>query len=73
MDRTATISPCGAYRYDLSRRWGFFKDEPCATWIMLNPSTADADEDDATIRKVKGFTDRMGFSGFWVVLSLIHI
>lgn len=42
------------------------------TFIMLNPSKADAK--DCTIKKCKGFSERLGFSGFFVVnLSAIVI
>ena len=59
--RSAMLSPCGAYRYWLSRRW----DEtlPDCAFIMLNPSTADASKDDPTIRRVMGFAESWGFGG----------
>lgn len=53
MIKTAEISPCGKYRYYLSRRWQ--EGKPTATFIMLNPSTADAEQDDPTIRRCIGF------------------
>ncbi|OLP04655.1 DUF1643 domain-containing protein [Rhodoferax antarcticus] len=40
---------------------------PRVVYIMLNPSTADADVDDATIRKCAGFGKRLGYGGFDVV------
>lgn len=59
---TAVISSCGRYRYTLERpiaivpkRW--------LLWVMLNPSTADATRDDATIRRVIGFTRSWGYDG----------
>lgn len=63
-DRTATISPCGTYRYDLTRRWA---DGPTALWVMLNPSTADATEDDPTIRRCISFSKREGCGRLAVV------
>lgn len=55
---TAIISPCGRYRYRLERP-GI---GPGATAIiMVNPSTADAELDDATIRKLRGFGARNGW------------
>jgi hypothetical protein len=38
-------------------------------WVMLNPSSADAEADDPTIRKVVGFSKRWGF-GKAVVVNL---
>jgi hypothetical protein len=64
MKRDALISPCGQYRYWLLRRWS---NRPLATFVMLNPSTADANSDDATIRKCMGFADAWGLGGIWVV------
>ena len=61
---TATLSPCGRYRYDLTRRWG---DGPTLLWVMLNPSTADASEDDPTIRRCIGFSKRDGYGSLTVV------
>ena len=64
MERTALLSPCSKYRYRLGRRWG---DGPPLVFVMLNPSTADAEQDDATIRKCIGFAERLGFVGIEVV------
>lgn len=61
----AEISACGTYRYALWRKWS--PTLPLATFVMCNPSTADANEDDATIRKCMGFAHRWGLGGIWVV------
>ena len=57
---TAIISDCGRYRYTLERfipsaRGGV------VLFIGVNPSTADASADDATVRKWCGFAGRWGF------------
>lgn len=57
---SAIISPCGLYRYRLERDLGGMLAGPTVAWIMVNPSTADAETDDATIRKVVGFSRRLG-------------
>jgi hypothetical protein len=64
-ERGATLSACGTYRYNLVRRWSMSAPQACV--IMLNPSTADADKDDPTIRKLIGFGQRLGWGGFEVV------
>ncbi len=55
----------GPYRYTLLRTWNARLPKAC--WIMLNPSTADAQKDDPTIRKVIGFSSRWGFGSIVVV------
>lgn len=62
---TARLSPCGTYRYHLTRTWAAA--EPVAAFVMLNPSTADAREDDPTIRKCVGFAKRWGCGSIEVV------
>ena len=55
MSGSAIISECGTYRYRLDREGH----GPGATAIiMVNPSTANATDDDATIRKLRGFGER---------------
>jgi hypothetical protein len=55
---SAIISSCGKYRYRLERDG---PGEGATAIIMVNPSTADAERDDATIRKLKGFGERNGW------------
>lgn len=62
--RSATISPCGRYRYTLERGWS--SNLPL-TFVMLNPSTADASEDDPTIRRCIAFARRENAGGIVVV------
>lgn len=62
--RGAVISGCGQFRYYLTRHWS---SAPGLVFVMLNPSTADADVDDATIRRCAGFAVAEGFGGIEVV------
>lgn len=62
--KSADISSCGAYRYRLERRWS---DGSLLPFVMLNPSTADADLDDRTIRRCIGFARRERAAGIAVV------
>lgn len=62
--RDAAISECGLFRYWLLRHWG---PGPLLLFVMLNPSTADALVDDATIRRCAAFAAAHGYGGFYVV------
>jgi hypothetical protein len=58
----------GEYRYSLTRLWD--QDNPRnIIFIMLNPSTADGEQDDPTIRKCVKFSQKWGF-GCLTVLNL---
>lgn len=56
--RAAVMSPCGTYRYYLERSWN--DDAPAAAFVMLNPSVADAERDDPTIRRCLGYARAWG-------------
>ena len=53
------------HRYTLRREWNS-NIRGIVNWVMLNPSTADDVFDDATIRRVIGFSKRWGYSGLVV-------
>lgn len=61
---SAIISDCGKYRYRLERTVGWTG--PVYAFFGINPSTADAHLDDATVRKWIGFTKLWGGSRFIV-------
>ena len=80
MAQGAVLSPCGVYRYVLARPCGGpLLDGPLlgasvpghelrkrtVTWCMLNPSVANAEVDDPTIRRVRAFS---ADAGFWRLL-----
>jgi hypothetical protein len=59
----AEFSDCGHYRYVLWRRWAWEGYASQVMFIGLNPSTADAENDDPTIRRCIGFAKAWGYSG----------
>lgn len=69
VQRTALISECGGYRYHLTRQWA-----PSAllNFVMLNPSKADAHQDDPTIVRCIRRARALGFGGI-VVTNLFAL
>lgn len=56
--RAATFSECRRYRYDLTREWGA---GPTLNVIGTNPSSADAEIDDPTVRVTMTRAKRLGY------------
>ncbi|MBB2796905.1 UNVERIFIED_ORG: hypothetical protein GGD58_005824 [Rhizobium pisi] len=64
---SAVISSCGQFRYRLERECCEpFEGSKVFAYFGINPSTADATFDDATVRKWRGFTIRNGGHRFIV-------
>ncbi len=64
--RSATISDCSKYRYLLERHWQTNNTGGALGYIMLNPSTADANTDDPTVRRCMGLAESLGFESIVV-------
>ncbi|MFD8516525.1 DUF1643 domain-containing protein [Streptomyces antimycoticus] len=62
---TAVMDDTRTYRYLLTRIWDT-SSQPMV-WVMLNPSTADAMQDDPSIRRCIGFARREHCGGIAVV------
>lgn len=86
IEKGASISPCGKYRFSLWREWRGTHDRKNWHWlgfrdgagaecgqpktalfVMLNPSTADAEVDDPTIRRCVNFAKAWKFERLEVV------
>ena len=65
INKTANFSSCRKYRYSLSRIWD--KQKKFVLFIGLNPSTADEEMDDPTIRRCSGYAQKWGYGGFMMV------
>jgi len=63
--RSADFSPCKTYRYTLKRTWE--SDLPHILWVLLNPSTADAQKDDPTNRKCMTWARKYGYGSLTFV------
>jgi hypothetical protein len=64
-DSDARFSQCQNFRYVLFRRFG--EGKRVCTFIGLNPSTADAERNDPTIRRCINFAQGFGYDGLAVI------
>lgn len=62
--KDAVLSDDQLYRYRLSRVWD--RHGLICNFVMMNPSTADAEDDDPTIKKCVAFARRWGHGGIVV-------
>lgn len=60
------FSPDRVYRYCLWRLWQNIAAPRYVLWIMLNPSTADEDDLDPTLKRCVQFSKDWGFDGLCV-------
>jgi hypothetical protein len=67
----ARFSKCGKHRLYLWRIWDDSK--PKLMFIGLNPSTANAETDDPTIRKVKAIANHNGYGGVYMTNLFTYI
>lgn len=65
MEKGAQLSEDGKHRYLLVRAWELSRPRVC--WVGLNPSIANAEIDDNTVRKIIGYSRREGFGSLAVV------
>lgn len=68
----AAFSPCRRYRYILWRRFNPKPNPSLCCFVMLNPSTADENENDPTVERCERRARAMGYDGL-VVLNCYAI
>jgi hypothetical protein len=65
VDFGATFSPCRKFRFELHRIYN--KDLPLVMFIGLNPSTANEDNPDNTVKSCTRIAIRNGYGGFYIL------
>lgn len=67
--RSAKFDHTLRYRFELRRWWVDWVDYPMrwVAWLMSNPSTADGEKDDPTIKRVIHFSHSWGYDGAIIV------
>ncbi|MCR9268190.1 MAG: DUF1643 domain-containing protein, partial [Alphaproteobacteria bacterium] len=58
-ESAAEISPCGVFRWSLTRGWGV--GTGTVYWQCLNPSDADATRNDPSVLRMCAFSQRWGY------------
>ena len=66
MNKGAIFDGNGTFRLSLTRHWDM-EEKQRILFIMLNPSTANAETDDPTIRRCVNFAKSWGYGGIEVV------
>lgn len=59
MHNQCQFSPCREYRYSLLHQWDELFDRKRALFICLNPSTADENQLDPTLTRIRSFCQRL--------------
>lgn len=65
LEKGAEFSECGKYRYVLRRIWD--TNLPFVMCVGLNPSTANSDDDDRTIRNLCDLLSKSGYGGLFMM------
>jgi hypothetical protein len=66
MKNDCIFSPDRKYRYVLRHRWEDLLPEKACMWIGLNPSTADENQLDPTLRRIKGYSHSWAYNCFYM-------
>ncbi|MCM2274512.1 MAG: DUF1643 domain-containing protein [Candidatus Didemnitutus sp.] len=66
MENPCHFSPDRRHRYSLVHRWNPLFGDRLILWIGLNPSTADEAQLDPTLTRIRAFSQRENFDGFWM-------
>jgi hypothetical protein len=61
------FSECRNYRYTLLHQWDELFERQRALFICLNPSTADENQLDPTLTRIKSFSTRLGANEFLIL------
>lgn len=65
IESSATFSDCERYRFTLTRVWD--RNLPRVCFVMLNPSTADAEKLDPTVTRCVNYAKEWGYGSLIVV------